>query len=229
MGMSQVLIKTARPVVRGEQVDLTKRRTWHDGEGDAPEPEKPAEQQQPETPARPEWVADPDKAYAEIQKLRRENAAARQAEKRLAELEAAQREADEKRLADANEWKTLAEQRAQKLAELEVQARDAELKALRVSIAAELGLPAKWADRLKGDTEEALRQDAAELKESLPSQPQQPPAPGARTPTTTTVPGGKPAGETDAQRRARLFGGNSTMFAPRADGVIYHGDAADLE
>ncbi len=103
-----------------------------------------------------------------------------------------------------------------RIADLEAQLKAAALKALRVQIAAEVGLPPRLAARLQGDTEADLRRDAEDLR-AFASAPRS---------TTTPVPGGTPAGETDARRRARLFGGAAMFTGGR---VVYNGDPADLD
>ena len=103
---------------------------------------------------------------------------------------------------------------AARIADLEAQLKAAALKALRAQIALESGLPPKLAARLHGETEADLRRDADDLRAFV-----------ARS-TTTPVPGGPAAGETDAQRRARLFGG-AAMFT--GGGVVYNHDPADLD
>lgn len=103
-----------------------------------------------------------------------------------------------------------------RIADLEAQLKAVTLKALRAQVAAEAGLPPKLAARLQGDTEADLRRDAEDLRALAPS---------ARS-TTTPLPAGAAPGETDAQRRARLFGGASMFAGGR---VVYHGDPADLD
>ncbi len=103
-----------------------------------------------------------------------------------------------------------------RIADLEAQLKAATLKALRAQVAAEAGLPPKLAARLQGETEADLRRDAEDLRALAP-------APRA---ATTPLPAGAAPGETDAQRRARLFGGASMFTGGR---VVYHGDPADLE
>lgn len=90
-------------------------------------------------------------------------------------------------------------------------AKAAEAKALRLEIGAEFALPPELADVLKGETAEELRAHAEKLKPYVAAQE---PDGLRRRPSSLPVPGGTPAGETDAQKRARLFGnsGNNKLF-----------------
>ena len=69
---------------------------------------------------------------------------------------------------------------------------------LKRDVAAKTGLPAVFADRLQGETPEALEADALALLEAIPKKtaPQLNPL----NPSNTTT------GETDAERRKRLLG-----------------------
>jgi phage terminase Nu1 subunit (DNA packaging protein) len=107
-----------------------------------------------------------------------------------------------------------AERKAREEAEMtelqKAQARMAELEAaynnerrtrLQHETAAKVGLPAKLAERLKGDTPEEMEADALEILETLPKIQQAKPSPGI----VATNPGvNGQQGETDAQRKARL-------------------------
>lgn len=178
-----------------------------------------------------------------VEDLRRENAKwrkqVRDVEARLAELDSERKSADEKRLADQQEWQTLAEQRAAEIAKLTDQLKQKEVDVLRVRVAAEFGLNVPLdedgsetlADRLRGDTEDAIRADAQKLAKLLPkSAPQAeaatPPseAPAEQQPAgqpatearrqTTAVPGGQPVGRTDADRR-------NEYLTPSTDSPIF--------
>lgn len=227
---SQGLLLSARPRRYDGQVRLTTRRVWYADDAGQPPAETPVGQP-PADPAPvaapthdapdvPEWVKDPAKAYAEIQKLRGGEAEARQAKKRLADLEAQAKVSEDQRLADQQKWQELAEKRERELEQVRADAKKAELLVLRLRVATDLGLPPALAERLKGETEDDLRADAEALKALLPPPASsQTPAPGAR-PTTSAVPGGPPARETDDQRRARLFGASTTMFDRNKGGVV---------
>jgi hypothetical protein len=107
------------------------------------------------------------------------------------------------------------EDSAARIAELESQLKAATLAALRTQIAAEAGLPPKLAARLQGETEADLRRDAEDLRALAPTRA-----------TTTRLPSGAPPGETDVQRRARIFGGGAMFSGGR---MVYNGDPADLD
>lgn len=207
--MSQGLnrVRVTRHEIDGA-VNLAQRRAWFAPDeaqqpgGDssaAAQPDASAEQV-------PDWVKDPAKAYEEIRKLRASEAqtrtSARDLEKRLEAIEKARQAADEQTLVEQNRWKEIAEKRDAELKQLQETLQKSQQQALRTQIAVEFGLPAPLAARLQGATEEELRADAEQLKALIP-------APGAQktSTTTTAVPGGQPAKETDAQRRTRLNGG----------------------
>jgi len=108
----------------------------------------------------------------------------------------------------------------EKLLEAERQAREEATKQaaeskraeMRLKIAVDAGLPAALASKLSGETEDELRADAEALKPFVtPTNVQQRP-----TSTTTAVPGGAPQGETDEQKRARIYrnNGNGGVFGP---------------
>lgn len=194
-------------------VNLARRRTWFADEAQQPGSDSSsAAQSDASTEQVPDWVKDPAKAYEEIRKLRASEAqtrtSARELEKRLEAIEKARQAADEQTLVQQNEWKTIAEKRTEELAKQQSD----HMKFVAKLIALEMGIPKESADefagRLKGATEDELRADAEKLKALIPQ------APGAQKPSTTTtaVPGGQPAKETDAQRRARLYGGSGNAL-----------------
>ena len=141
---------------------------------------------------------DPARAQELIEKLRAENKTAKAAEKELAELKAdAQKRAD----AELSETERLKKQAT------EAQAENAKLKSdiLRRDVISETGLPAIFADRLKGDTKEALLADALELAKTLPTIKQAPHI-------NTTNPNQANPNETEASKRERLFGRQGNVF-----------------
>lgn len=100
------------------------------------------------------------------------NEAKKTAEQKLAELQEERKKQREQELEEQEKWKELAEQREQ---ELEAE----RLERLRLTVAAQVGLPADMAARLQGQTEEELKEDAERLKEFVkPTTPGVPPAGG---------------------------------------------------
>ena len=137
---------------------------------------------------------DKARAMALIEKLRAENKEAAKAKKRLEEFEQADAKRKEAEMSEAEK----AAKRAQELeAKLKAYERgDAQRKA-----AEKAGLPALLASRLQGETPEELEADAKALLESLPKP--APKSPGIN-PTQPAPNAGQ--GETDEQKRKRLFG-----------------------
>lgn len=142
----------------------------------------------------------------------------RELEKRLSELDTDKQKKDEAELAENNKWKELADKRAEELAKVASE-RDAErAKNLRTNIGIEFKLTPSQIKRLQGSTEEELRADAQELVKDLgldkqvspPVEDEKKPDPipntqQAKKQTTAVAPDGQPQGETDEQRRARLY------------------------
>lgn len=114
---------------------------------DEPPGKKPAEK--PDTPA-----PVPYERFAEVNKK------ASELEKRLAEIEDAQKKATDAQLAEQNKWKELAEKREQELT-------DERLSRLRLKVALDNELPTDIADRLVGKDDAELRADAERLKALL--------------------------------------------------------------
>jgi hypothetical protein len=226
-----MLLQNLRRLVRPDryeaQINLSNRRTWFADEppaqpaaddkkpqapaptGDKPTPEQPAADKD----APPDWVKDPAKAYEEIRKLRDENAGhrktANEAKAQADKLTAEKAKQDEAKLAAEKNFEELAkkaqQERDKALADLE----KANLESLRIRVGIDFKLTSGQIKRLQGSTEDELRKDAAEMVKEfgLDKQPEQPATPQKKggTQTTAVAPGGPPAGETDAERRARLY------------------------
>jgi len=161
--------------------------------------EKPAEiveQVVEQEPPVEEW--DKERAKATILKLRAEE---KEVKKQLKELEILKAEKASREEAEMTE-----SQKATKRAEeAEAKASKLETDILRRDVIAETGLPAVFADRLKGITKEEMLADAQELAKTLPqlkSAPHIPP----------TNPSNASQNETDAQKRERLFGRQGNPF-----------------
>ena len=132
----------------------------------------------PQTPAPAPDAAPapvPYDRFAEVNKRANELAT------RLEEMERKSKADEDRTLAEQNKWKELAEKREAELA-TERTAR------LRLDVALKAGLPAEFAGRLMGSTEEELTADAAMLLPLVrPSTPGAPPA-GTRTPPQSFTP-----------------------------------------
>ena len=98
------------------------------------------------------------------------------------------------------EWQKLAELREKELAEARSLLAQNKLADEKRKAATKVGLPDAFASRLIGDTPEALEADAKALLETLPKAPK--PSPGG----ITNPAGAETVGETDAEKRKRLFG-----------------------
>lgn len=152
----------------------------------------------------------------------------RSLEAKLSTFEQSKTEAEEAKLKEQNQYKELLEKRTREYEQLKADLERERVGNLRLRIGSELGLSPALQLRLVGSTEEELREDAKGLitalgldKPKADPQPTQPPAPAptptqpARSQTTAVAPDGKPTGETDEQRRARLYArgaANSPLF-----------------
>ena len=188
------------------------------GQGETPEPNVEPVVETPkvkeptgETPA----ADDPKELKAENERLqkalkeRNKEEAARR--KKLEELEAA--EEDRKKAA-----MTESEKAAARIKELEAlaaekdnQIKQAERRELQRKVAKEVGIPEVFASRIAGDTEEDMTADAKTILEALPKPPDKPEA--KKSPILNpTNPANGQKGETPAQAKARIFGGNVSPF-----------------
>ena len=157
------------------------------------------DQQHSETPTEKVEVskAEFEKMQAALKEANKEAAARR---KRLEELEAAEAKRKEAEMTEAEK----AQKRAQ---ELEAKLKAYELGELQRAAAEKAGLPAQLAKRLQGSTAEELEADAKALADTLPKP--------TKTTANVTNPGANgQQGETDAQRKARIFGTDFDPFDP---------------
>jgi len=161
-------------------------------------PAKVAEVTEPVTPPVVEEVFDKDRAMNTIHALREIEKQARKDAKELEQFKAEKAKRDEAEMTEL--------QRIQKAAN-EREAENAKLKAdiLRRDVIAETGLPAIFADRLKGETKEDMLNDAQELAKLLPTMKVAPHVP-------LTNPANASTRETEAQKRERLFGKQGNVF-----------------
>lgn len=141
---------------------------------------------------------DKDRAMKTIQNLRAIEKQAKQDQKELETLRAEQKKRAEAEMTEAEKLRKQADELAAQNAKLQSEM-------LRRDVIAEVGLPAIFADRLKGATKEELLADANELKKILPQNKQAPTL-------NPTNPSNASTAETEAQKRERLFGRQSNIF-----------------
>lgn len=159
-------------------------------------PGEMSEQEQPEQKPT-EMVSVSAAELAEIRAaLKKANAEAAKYRKTAEQIEQERKAKEEAEM-------TALEKANKRAADLEAQIKQMERSRMQSEIAAKVGLPAKLANRLQGETPEEMEADARAILEDLPK-PQEAHKPG---PGLIVNPGvnGK-TGETDAERRKRLFG-----------------------
>ena len=99
--------------------------------------------------------------------LSAEREARKAAEKAAAELKAKLDEIEQANLSDLEKAQQAAKAATDRLAEMEA-------TSLRQKVAIEKGVPAKWVDRLRGDTEEELAADADQILADIQQSPTTP-------------------------------------------------------
>jgi hypothetical protein len=134
---------------------------------------------------------DAARAQALIEKLDAEAKEGKKAAKRLAELEAKEKERAEAELSELDKAN-------KKIAEYEAKLKASERRELQKSVADKVGLPSAFATRIQGETEEDMEEDAKSLLAAMPAK--------VAPKIDPTNPGGIQTGETEAQKKARLLG-----------------------
>lgn len=196
------------------------------------------EQVQDAPEATPEQESDSKTFSIDYVKELREEAAARRVERNAAREEskklqdqldkllAAQKKAEDSKLAEQQQWQELAVKREQELEEMRQQLKTAALVATRADIASRYGLNVDLGDGvrlseyLRGDTADEMEEHAKRLsklvQQATQTEPEPEPekTPAARRQNTSASPGGTPVGTTEADRRARYYTtpGNSPVF-----------------
>jgi hypothetical protein len=162
----------------------------------------PAAQAAAVTESPTEEAFDKERALRTIHAQREEMKEAKAQLKELAALKAEAAKRAEAEMTEAERLKKQAD---------EAQQENARLKSdiLRRDVVAETGLPAIFADRLKGDTKEAMLADAQEIMKALPQNKVNPKVPATNPANGEMV-------ESDAQKRARLFGTQNNVFDLKA-------------
>jgi hypothetical protein len=129
------------------------------GQGATPDAER-------EAGARPAGDDDALRATGQVA-LERERAARREAEQRAKEHERRIAELEDRDKTEVERARASAERERKRAEDAEARIAALELSALRREVASELGLPARLAERLRGDTERELRADARRLLDDL--------------------------------------------------------------
>lgn len=157
---------------------------------EAKEPKAEMVEEAPET----EKVEVPSKEeFEKLQKaLKEANKEAAARRKKLEELEAKEQERAKAEMSEIDRLKAEA-------AELLNKNKQFELAEARRNAATQADLDLSLADRIVGDTPEAMLEDAKRLAELLPKKPN-------KTKLESANPGDTTKGETDAEKRKRLFG-----------------------
>lgn len=165
-------------------------------------PIQPAGETPAETPQEaPVSLAEMQVQIATMQKaLKDANREAAERRKKLEAYEEQERKRQESELSETDKLK-------RQLAEREAELTRLQLDTLKHTVAQEVGLPPALAGRLQGDDEDSIRQDAKALLETLPKPAKVAPQVGATNPAA-----GSGGGETEAQRRARIFSPGGNMF-----------------
>jgi hypothetical protein len=177
-----------------ERVEMTDQAT--------PQGEMPASAAS-ETPAA--QTTSPVEMAAELERtriaLKAANKEAAERRKRLEELETAETKRKDSELSELDKLKKA-------LAEKDALLTTMQRATLQRQAAEKVGLPAAFADRLKGETPEDLEADAKTILAAMPK--------AAAPNVGTTNPGSNATGdgETTAQRLARIHGTNVNIFDP---------------
>lgn len=208
-------------------ISLRNLRIWYaeddDDEVDDETEEVDDDDEVDDDTAIPDWVRDPEAAFKVIRELRQENANRRKRNQRqeakLEKLESRLNDIDEKKLEEENKWKELAEKRKGENEKLEDRIGKITLDAIRRDVALDLGLPPVLVERLQGDDEDSIREDAQKLIDELPEATRK----KRKTRKTTVSPGGNTSKETSEERFAQYnsgsFGGDGTPIIDLSKGV----------
>lgn len=143
--------------------------------------------------------AELDAAREALKKANKEAATRR---KQLEDYEKSEREREEAELSEMDKLK-------RRLAETEGELSSLRIMQVKRKVARDVGLPDVLAERLQGDTEDAIKEDAERLLATLPKTPKapaiQPTNPGANASAGV---------ETAEQRRKRIFQSGVNIYDP---------------
>lgn len=172
-----------------------------------------AQVEQSNSPAEPEEEFDKERAMNTILKLREIESKYKKVTRDMERIQDEERKRKESEMTDVEKYKAKAE-------ELENALKAERTEKMRLKVSSKYQLPEKLAARLQGETEEEIEADAAELAKLLPKQKQAPQL------QSNDVADGK-KGETDAQKRARIYNKGANLFdvdaiRERGGGVFFN-------
>jgi NAD-specific glutamate dehydrogenase len=178
-------------------------------QGETPASEAPVTDAK-QTPSTTEMAAELERTRIALKAANKEAAERR---KRLEELEAAETKRKDSEMSELDKLKKA-------LAEKDAMLTGLQRAQAQRQAAEKTGLPAVFADRLKGETPEEMEADAKAILAALPKP--APPQVGATNPGSNAT----GSGETIAQQRARIYGSGGDAFNPveiakQGGGVIY--------
>lgn len=187
-------------------------------------PTEPKVEARVDTPAKasdPETLAELERLRSALKERNKEELARR---KKLEELEAKEKEREQAAMTESEKLNARLKELEEANALKDQQLKQTERRELQRKVAKETGLPDGFAERLRGETEDELKADAATVLELLPKQEAEKKQPNAPK-LDVTNPGDGKKGETQAQKKARLLGGHvnpwgSEGAADRGGGVI---------
>lgn len=170
-----------------------------------PKEEKPVAEEKPKsdtaaTPDATQMQAELERLRAALKERNKEEAARR---KKLEELEAAEQKRKELDMTELEKRDAQIKALADEKVELLNKQKQFERRELQRKVAKDSGLPDGLAERLHGETEEEMKDDAKILLELMPKQ-ETTPAKPPPVKILTTNPGDGQKGETLAQQKARL-------------------------
>ncbi len=172
-----------------------------------------AQVEQPKASAEVEEEFDKERAMNTILKLRETESKFKKMSRDMERLQEQERQRKEAEMTDVEKYKAKAE-------ELERALVTAKTESMRLKVASKYQLPEKLAQRLQGETEEEMDADGAELAKLLPIKKQAPQL------QSNDVADGK-KGETDAQKRERIYNKGGDLFnveaiRERGGGVFFN-------
>lgn len=165
------------------------------------EAQSATEQVENTTPTAEGEAFDKVRAMETITKLREIEKQYKKEQKEFERLKADEAKRKEAEMSEAEKLKARADQ-------LEAELKSERSARLKLKVAAKYQLPDALAARLQGDTEEELEADAKGLAELLPKQSEPKKAPQLKANDISD--GVK--GETDAQKRARIYGAGGNLY-----------------